>query len=71
MSADGLASNASDAVAWYDHYADGVVKRHESIVPEKSTRGWKKLLPANQRLRWTSVPARGAKRLGWLLVAMR
>jgi SAM-dependent methyltransferase len=66
MSADDLGSDSSDAVAWYDQHADGVVERHESVAPEKVDAWLENFLPSQSALA-LDVGAGSGRDAAWLV----
>ena len=65
MSADDFSPDSSDAVAWYDEYAEAIVARHESLAPEKVNAWLADILP-NQPALVLDVGAGSGRDAAWL-----
>ncbi|MGA8659775.1 MAG: class I SAM-dependent methyltransferase [Chthoniobacterales bacterium] len=66
MSADESSPDPNDAVGWYDHHAEAVVKRHESLAPKKINTWLESLLPSRPAL-VLDVGAGSGRDAAWLV----
>ncbi len=66
MPADDFSPDSSDAIAWYDDHAEAVVKRHESMAPEKVNAWLDNVLPSQPGL-VLDVGAGSGRDAAWLV----